>query len=472
MSSVERSAERYETFLDKYNMERDLRALTRTEYDLLVVGGGIHGACIARDAALRGLQVALVEQSDFGQAASANSLKILHGGLRYLQSGNLRLARTMIRERRTWQYIAPHLVQPLPCLLPTGFHLKRSRSTLSLALMLNDLLGADRNRGLLPQQCLPPSCLLGRTECLSLLPGLDPTDVTGAALWHDAQIIDSERLLLAILHSAVDAGATIVNYMTVTELMQQNNVVMGAVAWDELAQEERAIRAQLVVNCTGGWTDVLLQKVRRAAMPPRFPQSVAMNLVTRQIASRYAFGASNHPADPQSQTFFIVPWQGYSMIGTLHLPYDGEPDCFAVDDDVVQDFLQQINRAYPGAALTRDDVRHVQWGFLPQRSASQAAANNRVQLLRAGQIYNHAQSDGVHGLLSVVGVKYTTARHVAERAVDLVVRLLGCATAPCQTATTRLSDDAIDTDAIRHTVMNQEIEHTHVSNQHSATFVH
>ena len=179
-------------------MQRKPSQLTNRKYDLVVIGGGIYGACIVWDAALRGLSVALVERGDFGQETSANSLKTVHGGLRYLQDFDLNLVRMMIEERSTYLRIAPHLVQPLACITPTYSKLTKSRLILGTALKVNDIAGFDRNKSL--DREIPSSQLLSMQACQEILPDLPNEGVTGAALWHDAQIYDTERLTLLLLH--------------------------------------------------------------------------------------------------------------------------------------------------------------------------------------------------------------------------------------------------------------------------------
>lgn len=189
-------------------MKRELEKLSSQTFDVLVVGGGIHGALAVWDATLRGLSAALIERSDFGSATSQNSLKIIHGGLRYLQDGNPFRIRTMARERTTWMRIAPHLVHPLTCLMPTREKLSRSRLAMGVALAVNDLLSFDRNRSMDVGKHLPAGSVIPRQELSRLLPGYPLNDSTGAAVWHDAQIHNSERLLLEFLLSADREGAS------------------------------------------------------------------------------------------------------------------------------------------------------------------------------------------------------------------------------------------------------------------------
>lgn len=416
-------------------MKRDLAALVDQTFDVVVIGGGIHGACIARDAALRGLSVALVEQRDFGHATSANSLKIIHGGLRYVQDANLGRVRAMLQERTAWLRTAPHLVQTLPSLVPTfavGRDLRptQSKALLSMALVINELMDYGQNGRAESGIRIPPGRVISRSECLRLLPGLVSDEVTGGILWHDGQIYNSERLLLAVVLSAAEAGAVVANYVRAKGFIFDRRAgrVCGVKAEDVLLGQEFEIHGRVVINSTGAWTDAVLHSLGGRARVPRFPLSIAMNLVTRQILPECAVGLTARRA---AQMVFVAPWRGYSLIGTLHRRYSGPPESLTVPEALIEELLTAVNQAYPPARLRRDDVYHVQAGFLPMRPGPDRAGP--VQLLREGRVHDHRQEDHLHGLITVVGVKYTTARRVAETAVDLAVEQLGRRVRPCRT---------------------------------------
>ena len=173
-------------------MIRNLSQLQGRKFDVLVVGGGIYGVCTAWDAALRGLSVALVEKGDFGSATSSNSLKIIHGGLRYLQHADLKRVRESTAERRTLMRIAPHLVHPMPCLMPTYGHALKGKEAMAVALFLNDLVCFDRNGLSDPQKHIPRGRVISKKECMSLIPGVNERELSGGALWYDCQLYNSE----------------------------------------------------------------------------------------------------------------------------------------------------------------------------------------------------------------------------------------------------------------------------------------
>ena len=194
-------------------MERNLEALQSKPFDILVVGGGIYGAALLRDAAAQGLSAALVEQADYVSGTSANSLKIIHGGLRYLQQADLPRVFESIRERSLLLRTAPHLVAPFPCLMPTTRALMKSRLVMWAGLLLNDILSWNRNAGLVPSRRIPRGRTLSRRALLDILPPLRDTPATGAATWTDAFAYDSERLPLAMIRAATARGALAANYV-------------------------------------------------------------------------------------------------------------------------------------------------------------------------------------------------------------------------------------------------------------------
>ena len=421
-------------------MFRDPSKLANKEYDVLVVGGGIYGACIAWDAALRGLSVALVERGDFGQETSANSLKTVHGGLRYLQDFDFKLVRMMIEERSTYLRIAPHLVQPLACITPTYSRLTKSKAVIGTALKLNDIAGYDRNKSLDFNREIPSSQLLSKESCQEILPGLPSEGVTGAALWHDAQIYDTERLTLAFIASAISAGADASNYVEATGLLIQANQVQGITAKDILTNEVYMIRSKVVVNSTGPWIDRILDNYNPKSKQPIFEHSLAINIITRRIVQDYAVGLPSWPGENNadgseevSHMLFVSPWRGNSIIGTFHSHYLGDPNNFLLQEIDLQKIIQEANSAYPGAQLELDDIKFVHYGFLPEVSEP---SRREVKLVRKSRIVDHYAEIGLSGLISVMGVKYTTARHTAEKVVDLVNEKLGMKSLACKTNST------------------------------------
>lgn len=410
-------------------MKRDLNQLSQKDYDLCVVGGGIYGACVAWDATLRGLSVVLIEKGDFAGATSANSLKIIHGGLRYLQHADFKRMRESILEQQILMRISPNLVHPLPVLLPTSGYGLRSKGVMATALAINNLVGFDRNWGVDPQKRLPRGEILSKQDYLNRLPGIASEDVSGGALFYDAQVYHSERLVLSFLRSAATRGAALANYVEAVDILHEAGNITGLTAKDVLTGTRYTIRSKTLVNTTGPWVSTIYDLLQKKApkKKPRFAK--AMNIVTRRLFPQYAVGLSskqpfNDPGavvNKGTRLFFVAPWRQQSLIGTAYTPFDGDPDDFKITPEEIRCFLEEVNQACPSARLKMDDVSFVHGGLLPMEGFSEESGD--VQLSKHYQIHDHRE-DGLKGLFSIVGIKYTTARLVAERAVSQVFALL------------------------------------------------
>lgn len=416
-------------------MVRDLRRLADTRFDLVVVGAGFYGAIAAWDATLRGLSVALLDKDDYGSGTSFNNLKTLHGGLRSLQSLNFRQMRLFVRERRALARVAPHLVRPLPFVVPTYRHPKRAAAVMRIALALNDVMSRDRHDGLQdPSLHLPTGELVTREECLRLNPVIEPQGVTGGAVWYDYQMHNTDRMTFSFVLSAADAGAVTANYATATGFMTNGSRVTGVHVEDRFSGEKFDVRADAVLNAAGPWAAGLLATLYRPTATPAPRLSRAMNLITRPVVHTHACGGI-----ASGRFLFIVPWRDVSLLGTSHDAYVGEPQELKVTRWDLEAFLADAREAFPHARLNAGDVRLVHRGLLPMISGHES----NVKLLRESVVVDHAR-DGAEGLISMFGVRYTTARHTAARAIDAVFRLRGKGTPPAtRTADTPIAGGSI-----------------------------
>jgi glycerol-3-phosphate dehydrogenase len=407
-------------------MNRDIASLSEREFDILIVGGGIHGVTLAREAASAGLSVALVEKSDFCSATSANSLKILHGGIRYLQQANLPRVRQSVIERRTLLQIAPHLVAPLPCAMPTYGHGMKSREVMFCGLLAYDLLSRDRNQGLPLDKTIPNGRIGSRAEWLAIAPDLDNPRFTGTALWHDAIADNTERLGLGFVVDAVRAGATVANYVEVTGFQRNGRDVTGVTAIDLITNQPLTIRAKVTVNNTGTWAKETLQLLGEKVTTPEYRCALAMNIVLRkQLIASHAVGLTAYKEGwKNSRLFFFVPWRDRTMVGTYLRPHSGSPAQLKVTPEDVQSFIDNLNLAYPAAQLKPEDVTFIQAGIMPAADKD-VAPNCEPSLLNHYQILDHAKADQVNGLMTILGVKWTTARDVARRTLAVIQTKLG-----------------------------------------------
>ena len=414
---------------------RDLRRLADSRFDVIVVGAGFYGAVAAWDAALRGLSVAIIDKGDFGGATSFNNLKTLHGGLRSLQSLDLRQMRLFIRERRALARVAPHLVRPLAFVVPTFYHPARSRLVMRAALTINDLVSRDRHDGLTdPALQLPASRVVSREECLRLNPVIDPRGVTGGAVWHDYQMHNTDRMTLAFVLSATDRGATAANYVEATALLKDGTRVCGVRVRDVVTSEAFELRGRVVLNATGPWAAHFLEHLGARRTAPALLLSRAMNVVTKPIPVAQACGGR-----AAGRYLFLAPWRNVTLVGTSHDVHEGGPDQVALTRTDLEAFLADVREAFPRAHLTAADVRLVHRGLLPMVSGR----GHDVRLLRESAVVDH-RTDGIEGLVSMFGVRYTTARYTVARAVDAVFRHQGVRQPPpCRTDETPVIGGAI-----------------------------
>jgi glycine/D-amino acid oxidase-like deaminating enzyme len=238
-------------------MRRDLDSLSQP-FDLLVIGAGIHGACIARTAAMAGLRVALIEKGDFSVATSRNSAKLIHGGLRYIQHFDVPRIRESMVAQRTWFRFAPHLMRPLRFIIPTYGYATRGPVALAGGIVAFHMIAAGRNKGIRPEIRLPRSGVMSHSTLASTHPALDRDDVTGGAYWYDGQMLDAARVTLECVWDAVDAGAVAANHVEAVALLHDSSGVKGVVARDVITGAEFEVRASLTVNATGPWVDRVL----------------------------------------------------------------------------------------------------------------------------------------------------------------------------------------------------------------------
>jgi glycerol-3-phosphate dehydrogenase len=405
-------------------MWRDPTRMATELHDVIVVGGGIHGACAAWEAARRGLKVALIEAGDFGQETSGNSLRILHGGLRHLQRLDFARMRESIRARRQWLQLAPHLTRPLRVLLPTSGHGVRGPGVMRAALWINDLVGADRNRGVHEDRHLPRGSVVGPEELQFSCPGLSVTGYNGTAVWYDAVCLNTERLQLAVVRAATACGAQVANYMRALRPTVAAGAICGVRALDELTGRELDLRAPAVINAAGPWVDEWLTGACDRNPARAFRASKAFNLLMRPLPFRDALGLSVAPRNGitggRANTYFIIPWNGFSLVGTRHLRCDHAALSARVSREEVAEFVADLNAVLGGHRLSGSDVYHVYSGLLPEVDK---APGPDVALQRAPHVIDHTK-DGMRGLLSIVGVKWTTACDVGARAAARACRLL------------------------------------------------
>jgi glycerol-3-phosphate dehydrogenase len=393
-------------------MERNPSALSRTTFDVAVIGGGIQGAATAREAALRGLKVALVEAQDFASGTSGRSSKLIHGGLRYLEQFDFQLVREARAERRRLQKLAPHLARPLPFLLPIYRGDPYSSLKIRAGLTLYDLLGnlgrEDRHRMLTPP------------EALGLVPALRADELRAAAIYHDSET-DDARLTLEFVLDAAEHGAVVANYTEIRALALSARAGQGAVldaeAEDRLTGRRHEISARFWVNATGPWVDYV------RALVPGFDGSRTIrltkgtHLILPRVSEKCALFAAILPG---KRVFLMMPWGDYSLLGTTDTDFEGDPAAVCPERADTEYLLNALNRVLR-APLRSDQVLGSFAGLRslviePGRSPS---ANTRE--------YRFQRDPWASNFISICGGKLTTARALAEKLVGRIVRQLGLA---------------------------------------------
>ena len=396
-------------------MKRDFNAIAAEKFDLIVVGGGIVGAGIARDAALRGFRTLLLEKEDFAYGTTSRSSRLIHGGLRYLRRLELGFVRQDLRERETLLEIAPHLVHPQPFVMPLTSESPIQRLALPFGLWLYDFLFRSRS--------VPKHQRLSRRETLDLEPGLELEGLTGSFLYHDCQAAFVERICLENVLSAVEQGTVALNHARVTGLLRDGNAVSGVRVEDSVSGEVYEARARIVVNAAGHWADTMREMLGKS---PRTPirRTKGIHLLTPKLSNNAVVLVSLADA----RIFFVIPWQGYSMIGTTDTDYTGDLDVVTADKGDVSALLPGAQRAFPG--IGEDDIFYTSAGLRALADSGQKKASD---ISRAHRLFDHERKDGIAGFVSVLGGKITAYRAVAEEVVDVVSRKLG-SNARCSTA--------------------------------------
>ncbi len=398
-------------------MQRNLAALTEEVFDLLVIGGGIFGAGVARDAALRGLRVALVDRHDFASGTSGRSSKLIHGGFRYLETYDFALVAESSRERRILRQIAPHRVVPLPLLLPVYRDSRRPLWLLRLGMSLYDLLALYGN--VANHQKLSPA------QTRDLEPSLASENLRGAIRFFDCQEDDARFCIDNILHAA-DLGAVCANYCEVIALQSEGGRLAFARVKDHIEGNEFIIRARVFINAAGPWVErvAALSSSVQGPVPRLSPTRGVHMLLPRLTQSHGIFFQGRR----DGRMMFVLPWHDCTLVGTTDTDFTGDPATVRADASDVEYLLAETNALFPQTHATVSDVITTFAGIRPllRSDARNPSARSR----------EHAIIRGGENLLSIAGGKYTTYRLIARQTVDAAYPILGRKPPPCLTAKT------------------------------------
>jgi glycerol-3-phosphate dehydrogenase len=394
--------------------------------DVVVIGGGMAGAGVARDLALRGAAVALFEKGDFASGTSSKSSKLIHGGLRYLELADFKLVRESLREKKTLERLAPHLVRPLPFLVPVYRGAPRGLVKVRIGMWLYDLLT--------PGKRTERYRVLGAVDALAMEPGVRAEDLRGAGYYFDDLLLYPERLCLENVLSAARHGARVFNYCEVEEFVPGRRGLDGVKVRDLLSGQVQAVRARAIVNCAGPWVDRLRAMAKVADRSPRLLRTTkGIHCLLPRMTDRAVYLSAR-----DERMIFVIPWHGFSLVGTTDTDFEGDPDRLWATREEVTYLLDEVAKVLPDKRVTFDNVAYTYAGVRPlsyEPGASAARVSREHKVIPEGP-------DG--RFLSVTGTKLTCFRSLAEDVGDRVMRLLG-RRAPSRTARAMLdgTDEAV-----------------------------
>jgi glycerol-3-phosphate dehydrogenase len=390
-------------------------------FDLIVAGAGINGAGIARDAAMRGLKVLLLDKGDISSGTSSWSSRLIHGGLRYLEYYEFHLVRESLSDREKLLRIAPHLVKPIPFVVPIYEHNKRGIGMVRFGMVAFDLLSFDKS--------MPHHKILGRHEALEMVPGLNPEGLKAAALYYDCQVEYAERLVVENALSARQNGASVINYARVDRFTLENGTVKGIEFTDVLNGHQHTARASVTVNAGGAWVDRVLDGLSGYA-----ERMMGGTKGTHLVVDPFPGAPKEvlyYEALSDNRPILVIPWNGRYLIGTTDIRYEGDLDLVVSDEEEIEYLLQETNALIPEANLTRDAVLYTYSGVRPLPYQAEGAEGS---VTRSHVIYDHVKSEPkMGGLLSIIGGKMTTYRNLSRQTVNDVYKKLGAEAPRCAT---------------------------------------
>jgi glycerol-3-phosphate dehydrogenase len=381
-----------------------------TIYDVIVVGGGITGAGVARDAALRGLSCLLLEKGDFASGVTSKSTRLIHGGLRYLANFEVDLVAESLRERAILRRMAPYLIHPIPLVIPIYDGDPHGRAMISLGIHLYDLLSHESD--------IPHYFTSNTQRTLAFEPRLNREGLAGSALFYDHQIMMPERLVMENIVGAREAGAVVLNYVSVEKIDEANGGIT-VTAMNVLTKETAAYRTKVLINAAGPWID----SVRRSGNINRnkiiFPTK-GIHLVLPKLSEQALFVTSR-----DGRMFFIIPFDQWSLVGTTDTKYDEDLDRVHATGGEVDYLLRESRRVLPGLTITREAILYTYAGIRPLAFAggSESRISRKHRVIKEGRTGR---------VITIAGGKLTTYRNMAKDAVDAACRALGVKT-PCVT---------------------------------------
>ena len=391
-------------------INRNPEAVAEREYDLIIIGGGIYGVMLTFEAVRHGLTPLLLEKDDYGSKTSFNSLKIIHGGLRDLQSLNIKRFLKFGKERQWYLEQFPEFAEQLPVLMPLYQKGLKRTQTFHIAFLLDRILNLLTGKA--KSRCVPYGAVLSAEKVKQTFPLVNDDELKGGALWYDAAVPDSQRFIIELLRRANENGAMTLNYMKAVDLQLNDNTVSGVTAEDRLTNTTYKFRSKTVLNAAGPWNRDVVRHLG-AGDTDLYPLSLMWNvLFDREALSEYALGVSARGDD--GQIFFLHPWKGRLLAGTGHSPRKSLDDNSQPSEAEVDEFIQGLNQAIPGLNMSRDEILHVYSGFVNVKE------RESLDLTKEDSLTDHSQENGPVGLFTLQGTKFTAARATAEMVIDQI----------------------------------------------------
>ena len=421
---------------------RDFAQIQQTNYDVIVIGGGINGAGVARDAALRGLRTVLIEKNDFASGSSSWSSRLIHGGLRYLEYFEFPLVRESLKEREVLLRTAPHLIDPIQLTIPIYRDRSRPYWKIWAGMILYDIFSFDKT--------LPVHRMLPQKKFQQIFRSLDRENLAGGSQYYDGQVTFAERLCLENVVSAQNAGATILNYVEVTELPIENSRITELVCKDKLTGESFTISGSenaVVINTAGPWVDKVCQRGSKGG------ETVSIGDAKKNGGTKGShIVVDPFPGAPDSnlyveaksdgRPFFILRWLGKYLIGTTDIPYKEDIENIKADNDEIDYLLRETNNIIPTANLKRENIKFTYSGVRPLPNSE---GKKPGSITRKHIIFDH-KKEGVKNLLTLIGGKLTTYRNVGEEMVDEILKRTKRSPKPCRTDSLPLPGAIIKSD--------------------------
>ena len=417
-------------------MERNITALKSVHFDILVIGGGITGATIAFDAALRGYRVALIEKHDFGWATSMATSKMLHGGLRYLAQFDIEVVKESLVERHRLTELAPHQAFPLPFLFPIYKDTPTPKWMLQIGLTLYDFLHLSAPTPKDKSKYFPKYVWHNKEKTLELEPNLDPNNLKGSFVYYDAQNLHPERMNIDFVKSAVAYGAVVANYVQAEDFLTNNynnkNTVTGVQAVDLITNESFKIVSKTCINAAGPWGFEILNKLYPIEKSNRtLIKSKGIHLIFPKKQGDYALTFNTR----DDKHFFVLPWLNYTLIGTTDSVFDDSPDNVYITEEEVVKLINLVNEYYP-VQFSYDELLHAYAGIRPL--VAKGNTKNSYNVSRKHEILDHDVEHNIENIVSVFGGKYTTSRALAEDTVNFLQNKYKLGSVPCKTKKTTL----------------------------------